>query len=210
MKQIMRTRVKICGFTRAEDAVEAAYLGADAIGLVFYSKSPRAVTAEQAKPIIDSLPAFVSVVGLFVDAEADYVKTVLSQVHLDVLQFHGDECPEACRVYGKPYIKAVRMRAETDVAALEQAYADASGLLLDAFHPGIQGGSGIRFDWDLIPRQRRLPLILAGGLGVDNARSAIEQVQPYALDVSSGVEAGKGIKDAAKMAAFIRTTYPST
>jgi len=202
----MRTRVKICGFTRVDDALEAARLGVDAIGLVFFAASPRNVSVAHAVNISKSLPAFVSVVGLFVDAEPEWIREVLSIVNIDCLQFHGNETPEQCRIYGKPYIKAVRMQADTDLAAIQTQYADAAGLLLDAYHPGVMGGTGSRFDWDMIPDQCRLPIILAGGLSPDNAALAVQQVRPYALDVSSGVEAGKGIKDAAKMAAFIRKT----
>ena len=206
----MRTRVKICGFTRAEDAVIAAGLGVDAIGLVFYPPSPRNVTIEQAVAITQALPAFVSVVGLFVDAEPEFIKNVLSLVSIDCLQFHGDESPEACRFYGKPFIKAIRMKADTNLSELAKQYADAAGLLLDAYHPGIQGGTGNAFDWELIKNQGKLPIILAGGLSPDNAELAVQQVRPYALDVSSGVEAEKGIKDATKMAEFIKKTNLAT
>jgi phosphoribosylanthranilate isomerase len=206
----MRTRVKICGFTRAEDAVIAAGLGVDAIGLVFYPPSPRNVAIEQAVAITQALPAFVSVVGLFVDAEPEFIKNVLSQVSIDCLQFHGEESPEACRLYGKPFIKAIRMKADTNLSELAKQYADAAGLLLDAYHPGIQGGTGNVFDWELIKNQGKLPIILAGGLSLDNAELAVQQVRPYALDVSSGVEAEKGIKDAAKMAEFIKKTNLAT
>jgi phosphoribosylanthranilate isomerase len=206
----MRTRVKICGFTRAEDAVIAAGLGVDAIGLVFYPPSPRNVAIEQAVAITQALPAFVSVVGLFVDAEPKFIKNVLSQVSIDCLQFHGEESPEACRLYGKPFIKAIRMKADTNLSELAKQYADAAGLLLDAYHPGIQGGTGNAFDWELIKNQGKLPIILAGGLSPDNAELAVKQVRPYALDVSSGVEAEKGIKDATKMAEFIKKTNLAT
>lgn len=206
----MRTRVKICGFTRAEDAVIAAGLGVDAIGLVFYPPSPRNVAIEQAVAITQALPAFVSVVGLFVDAEPEFIKNVLSQVSIDCLQFHGEESPEACRLYGKPFIKAIRMKADTNLSELAKQYADAAGLLLDAYHPGIQGGTGNAFDWELIKNQGKLPIILAGGLSPDNAELAVQQVRPYALDVSSGVEAEKGIKDATKMAEFIKKTNLAT
>jgi phosphoribosylanthranilate isomerase len=206
----MRTRVKICGFTRAEDAVIAAGLGVDAIGLVFYPPSPRNVAIEQAVAITQALPAFVSVVGLFVDAEPEFIKNVLSQVSIDCLQFHGEESPEACRLYGKPFIKAIRMKADTNLSELAKQYADAAGLLLDAYHPGIQGGTGNVFDWELIKNQGKLPIILAGGLSPDNAELAVQQVRPYALDVSSGVEAEKGIKDATKMAEFIKKTNLAT
>jgi phosphoribosylanthranilate isomerase len=203
----MRTRVKICGFTRAEDAVTAAYLGADAIGLVFYAQSPRNVEIAEAQAIVKALPAFTSVVALFVNERSQRIHEVLRQVPIDLLQFHGEEAPEACRLYGKPYIKAVRMQPETDVAALAEDYADAAGLLLDAYHPGVQGGSGSRFDWSLIPSHCTLPVILAGGLEARNVKQAMQQVKPYALDVSSGVESGKGIKDAGKMAALLTEVY---
>ena len=200
----MRTRVKICGFTRIEDAVSAARLGVDAIGLVFYPPSPRNVDIEQAVKIVNALPAFVSVVALFVDALEIQIREVLDRVSIDCLQFHGDEPPEACRLYNKRYIKAVRMRDGIDISSLALHYSDAAGLLLDAYHPGAKGGTGSRFDWALIPGQCALPIVLAGGLDQNNARQAVQTVRPYALDVSSGVETGKGIKDALKMAAFIR------
>ncbi len=204
----MRTRVKICGFTRVEDAVSAATLGADAIGLVFYEGSPRFVELQQARRIVAALPAFVGVTGLFVNAEPAYVEQVLREVALDCLQFHGDESPEDCRRYGKPYIKAIRMRPELNYPEIEQSYQDARGLLLDAYVPdGARGGTGGGFDWSLVPRLRTLPVILAGGLRADNAAAAIAAVHPHALDVSSGVEAAKGIKDPAKMAEFLSKTY---
>jgi len=203
----MRTRVKICGFTRKEDAVYAAHLGVDAIGLVFYPPSPRHVDIETAAVIANALPAFVTVTALFVDAEASFIQEILRRVQrIDCLQFHGNEAVEACRMYDKPYIKAIRMQSATNVAALAQNYADASGLLLDAYHPQLQGGTGDGFDWELIPKDCNLPIILAGGLTPENAVTAIKTVNPYALDVSSGVESKKGIKDAEKMAAFIKNT----
>jgi len=202
----MRTRVKICGFTRIDDAVSAAGMGVDAIGLVFYPASPRHVDLERAAAISRSLPAFVSVVALFVDAEASLIQQVLNSVRVDCLQFHGNEPADVCRAYNKPYIKAIQMQPHTKVAELEKQYHDACGLLLDAYHPGLQGGTGNGFDWDLIPGNCRLPIILAGGLTADNAGQAIRTVKPYALDVSSGVETAKGIKDAEKMAAFIKIT----
>jgi phosphoribosylanthranilate isomerase len=158
----MRTRVKICGFTRVEDALAAARLGVDAIGLVFYSQSPRNVSIARAAAITRALPAFVSVVGLFVDAEPDWVRDVLAEVNIDCLQFHGDESPEDCRLYAKPYIKAIRMQPGVDLEDIQTQYADAAGLLLDAYHPGVQGGSGSGFDWELITGKLSLPLILAG------------------------------------------------
>ena len=200
----MRTRVKICGFTRVEDAVYAAHLGVDAIGLVFYPPSPRHVEIEQAIKIVNALPAFTSVVALFVDEQEARIREVLARVSIDCLQFHGDEPAEACRIYGKRYIKAVRMQDGIDIGALALHYHDAAGLLLDAYHPGAKGGTGSQFDWELIPRQCTLPVILAGGLDETNAKQAVQTVRPYALDVSSGVEAEKGVKDSLKMAAFIK------
>lgn len=203
----MRTRIKICGFTRVEEAVFAARLGADAIGLVFYPPSPRNVQIYQANEIVKALPAFTSVVALFVDEQESVIRKVLEQVPIDCLQFHGDESPEACRVYGKRYLKAVRMQEGLDVAELAKQYHDADGLLLDAYHPGIKGGTGNRFDWSLIPKWCDLPMILAGGLDATNAMVAIEKVRPYALDVSSGVETAKGIKDKEKIAAFMSAVH---
>jgi phosphoribosylanthranilate isomerase len=200
----MRTRVKICGFTRVDEAVYAARLGVDAIGLVFYPPSPRHVEIEQAVQIVQALPAFTSVVALFVDEQEDRIREVLAQVAIDCIQFHGDEPAKVCRIYGKRYIKAVSMQDGIDIPALALAYHDAAGLLLDAYHPDAKGGTGSQFDWDLIPKHCALPIILAGGLDASNAKQAVHTVRPYALDVSSGVEVKKGIKDALKMAAFIK------
>jgi phosphoribosylanthranilate isomerase len=199
----MRTRIKICGITRVEDALSAARLGADAIGLVFYPASPRAVDVRQARAIVAALPPFVSVVGLFVDAGRDAVEQVVSRVGVDLLQFHGNETAADCEGFGKPYLKAVRMRDGLDPVEAAQRYPDAAGLLLDSYVPGTPGGTGRTFDWSAIPADLPLPLVLAGGLTVDNVASAVTQVQPFAVDVSGGVEAAKGIKDAKKMAAFI-------
>lgn len=199
-----RTRVKICGITRPEDGVAAARAGADAIGLVFYAASPRVVTIAQAQAVVRALPPFVTVVGLFVNAPRAEIAAVLSAVHLDVLQFHGDEAPEDCAAHGRPYCKALRMRAELDVVSEARRYHAAQALLLDAYHPSIAGGTGETFDWTRIPPSLPLPVILAGGLTPDNVAQAIRQVRPYAVDVSGGVEVSKGIKDAAKIVAFIR------
>lgn len=199
----MRTRVKICGFTRAEDVICAARMGVDAIGLVFYPPSPRNVDINQAIEIVSALPAFVSVVALFVDEQEARIQEILQSVPIDCLQFHGDESPETCRKYGKRYMKAVRVRQNTDISELARQYSDAAALLLDAWHPEAKGGTGFRFDWNLVPRNFTLPIVLAGGLAPGNARTAIATVRPYALDVSSGVEAEKGVKDADKMAAFL-------
>ena len=197
------TRVKICGITRVEDALNAANSGADAIGLVFYERSPRHVSVAQAAQLAAALPPFVTVVGLFVDADVAFVREVLSGVPLDVLQFHGDESPEFCAQFAKPYLKAIRVKAGVDLLQCAARFSTAKGLLLDAHVEGIPGGTGATFDWTLIPKQLPLPVILSGGLDAKNVAAAIKQVQPYAVDVSSGVEAGKGIKDAAKVAAFI-------
>jgi phosphoribosylanthranilate isomerase len=200
----MRTRVKICGITRSEDGSEAARLGADAIGLVFYAPSPRAVTVAQAQAVCAALPPFVSVVGLFVDAPAAEVLEVLQAVPLDVLQFHGDEAPAYCAAFGRPYLKALRMRDGLNVAAEAQRYADAQGLLLDTYVPGAAGGTGQSFDWQRVPQALNKPIILAGGLTPDNVAEAIRVSRPYGVDVSGGVEQAKGIKSAAQMAAFMR------
>lgn len=199
----MVTRVKICGITRPEDARHAARCGADAIGLVFYPPSPRSVTLEQARQIVAALPPFVSTVGLFVDASRDEVQQVLSQVALDLLQFHGDEAPQDCEGHGRPYLKAIRMRQVTDVLAEAQRYRNAKGLLLDSYTPGVPGGTGQSFDWSRIPERLDRAVILAGGLNPDNVAAAILQTRPYAVDVSGGVERAKGIKDPEKIRAFI-------
>ena len=199
----MRTRVKICGITRQQDALDAVRLGADAIGLVFYPPSPRAVTAEQAAEIVRLLPPFVTVVALFVDALRDEIATVLNQVRIDLIQFHGSETPDDCRGHGRPWVKAVRMREDTDLHAIKREYAGASALLLDAYQPGKPGGTGAVFDWRAIPAELASEIVLAGGLSAENIETAIQQVKPYAVDVSGGVEQQKGIKDANKIAAFM-------
>ncbi|MBI4006576.1 MAG: phosphoribosylanthranilate isomerase [Gammaproteobacteria bacterium] len=199
-----RVRIKICGITRPEDAVAAAHLGADAIGLVFYADSPRAVTIDIARKITSVLPPFVSKVGLFVNASPEEINKILENVTLDFLQFHGDENPEQCRYYSKPYIKAVRMQNAVDLNKITDCYSDAIALLLDTYVEGIRGGTGETFDWTRIPADLGKPVILAGGLTAGNVAHAIRQVSPYAVDVSGGVESNKGIKDAGKMAEFIR------
>lgn len=197
-------RSKICGITRVEDALAAAAAGADAIGLVFYAKSPRAVSVEQARQIIAALPPFVTTVGLFVDAGRDELRQILAQVPLDLLQFHGDESAEQCEGHGRPYIKALRVRGGDDVAAQVARYPGAVGVLLDTFVEGVPGGTGLAFDWSLVPAGLAKPVILAGGLTPENVAAAIARVRPYAVDVSGGVESAKGIKDADKVRAFIR------
>ena len=197
-------RVKICGITRVEDALAAAAAGADAIGLVFYAKSPRAVDIEQAREILAVLPPFVTSVGLFVDAERSELERILASVPLDLLQFHGDESVQQCEAFGRPYIKALRVKAGDDIAAQVARYPSAQGILLDAYVEGVPGGTGEAFDWSLIPQALSKPLILAGGLRPDNVAEAVSRVRPYAVDVSGGVEASKGVKDVEKVGAFIR------
>jgi len=200
--QPLRTRIKICGITRAEDGAAAAAAGADAIGLVFYAASPRAISVAQATALVAALPPLVTRVGLFVNPDPVWVREVLAAVALDLLQFHGDESAELCRAFGRPYLKALRMRPDCDIGAQMQAYGDASGILLDTWHPAAYGGTGESFDWQRIPNQRPRPLLLAGGLDPDNVAAAVSAVRPYAVDVSSGVEQRPGIKDAARIDAF--------
>jgi phosphoribosylanthranilate isomerase len=197
------TRIKICGITREQDLRAVASSGADAIGLVFYEKSPRHVSLKQAAELARAVPPFVTVVGLFVNPTVEYVREVLAKVPLDVLQFHGEEAPEFCAQFAKPYLKAVRVKAGVDLLQYAARYAGAQGLLLDAYVEGMQGGTGAVFEWSLIPEKLRSRIVLSGGLDVGNVGAAIMVVHPYAVDVSSGVEASKGIKDAAKVAAFI-------
>jgi len=200
----MATAVKICGITRVEDALVAAKSGAHAIGLIFYTGSPRLVSRKVAREVVDALPAFVTSVALFVDARQSEIEGVIADVKPELLQFHGNEAPEFCASFGLPYIKAAKVRAGLDLLQYARRYRSAKGLLLDAAVDGSHGGTGSTFDWALIPDQLPLPVILAGGLQQDNVADAIRRVRPWAVDVSSGVEAAKGIKDAAKIAAFIR------
>ncbi len=197
-------RSKICGITRIEDALAAAEAGADAIGFVFYAKSPRAVAVRQARAIIAELPPFVTTVGLFVNASRCELNEILEVVPLDLLQFHGDETPQDCEGYHRPWIKALRVRPGDDLEAACQLYAGARGILLDTYVAGVPGGTGEAFDWSLVPAHLSKPIILAGGLSADNVGQAIAQVRPYAVDVSGGVEQAKGIKDAAKIEAFMQ------
>ncbi|MBF8747990.1 phosphoribosylanthranilate isomerase [Pseudomonas putida] len=197
-------RSKICGITRIEDALAAADAGADAIGFVFYAKSPRAVDVRQARAIIAELPPFVTTVGLFVNASRCELNEILEVVPLDLLQFHGDETPADCEGFHRPWIKALRVRPGDDLEAACQLYGGAQGVLLDTYVAGVPGGTGEAFDWSLVPAGLSKPVILAGGLSAGNVGQAIAQVRPYAVDVSGGVEQSKGIKDAAKIDAFIR------
>ena len=200
----MATAIKICGITRVEDALVAAHAGAQAIGLIFYAGSPRQVSHHIARRVVGALPPFVTPVALFVDAMPAEVERVIGEVKPQLLQFHGDETPEFCESFRMPYIKAAKVRPGVDLLQYARRYRSAKGLLLDAFVDGRHGGTGSTFDWTLIPDQLSLPLILAGGLHQDNVADAIRRIRPWAVDVSSGVEAATGIKDAAKVAAFIK------
>ncbi|KAA1175121.1 phosphoribosylanthranilate isomerase [Marinobacter salinexigens] len=203
----MNTRIKICGLTRAEDVDAAVAAGADAIGLVFYDPSPRSVTIKQAVALAQRVPAFVSLVGLFVNPDREFVDAVLQQVPLDLLQFHGDETPDYCNSFGRRWIKAIRVR---EAGQIEKAFSDyqrGAGLLVDAWDPDRYGGTGHSFNWQLIPEERSMPLILAGGLTSDNVSGAVQQVRPWAVDVSGGVESSKGIKDIKKISDFIKEVH---
>ena len=197
-----RTRIKICGITREQDLDDAVALGVDALGFVFYPPSPRCLTVERAAMLAARVPAFVTAVGLFVNPDPGYVTGILGKVPLDLLQFHGEETPDACAAFGKPYVKAARMAPGIDLLEFAARYSRAKAMLLDA-HVEAYGGVGQGFDWNLIPARVPLPIILSGGLNPANIERAIRQVRPWAVDVSSGVESAKGIKDRTKMAEFI-------
>ena len=200
----MVTRVKICGITRGQDAIVAASLGAHAVGLMFYKDSPRFVSVDKARKVIEELPPFVTRVGVFVNPEEQEVNAVLRTMRLDLLQFHGDESPQFCVRFGMPYIKAIRVTKDMDLLQYASRYRDAEALLLDTHSESSYGGTGEAFDWNLIPGNMPVPIILSGGLNAENVARAIRQLQPWAVDVSSGVESAKGIKDAAKIAAFMQ------
>ena len=199
----MRTRVKICGITNYEDAKCAIDNGVDALGLVFHSASPRFVTATQAKKIIHNLSPFTNIVALFVDANSKQVYSYLEALSIDILQFHGNESVDYCEQFGKRYLKVIKMRKNVDLISVTNIYVSASALLLDSYKPGIPGGTGQTFDWSLIKKINK-PIILAGGLNIDNVAMAIEQVQPYAVDISGGIERFKGIKDHQKIRYFMK------
>jgi len=197
------TRIKICGITTPEDARAAVSCGADAIGLVFYAKSPRAVSPERAAEIAVAVPPFVSVVALFVDEPAEEIKRILSQVPIDLLQFHGDEAPGFCQQFDRPWIKALRVKPGVDIRAACEVYRGARGLLLDSWQEGVPGGTGKVFDWQLVAQALPLPLVLAGGLNAANVAAAITELRPAAVDVSGGVESAPGQKDTGKIRQFI-------
>ena len=197
------TAAKICGITRSEDALTAARCGAHAVGFVFYRPSPRYIDPDEAASIVGALPPFVTPVGLFVDAQADEVRAIVARSHVRLLQFHGSETPEFCHQFATPYMKAVRIRPEVDLLQYARQFEGAKALLLDAYQEGLHGGTGAVFDWDLIPPALPLPIVLSGGLTPANVIEAIRRVKPCAVDVSSGVESARGIKDARKIEAFM-------
>lgn len=200
----MSVRVKVCGITRIEDARVAVRLGVDAIGFVFWPHSSRFIDPNSVGQICAEIPPFVCTVGVYVDPDANWVEETARAAHLNLLQFHGDEPPEFCAQFSLPYIKAIRVRPKTDLLQYAQHYAGARGLLLDTYAENMPGGTGHAFDWQLVPKQFPLPVILSGGLNPDNVTEAIKQTQPWAVDVSSGVEAAKGIKDEKKIFAFMQ------
>ena len=198
----MRTRVKICGLTRVEDAQAAARAGADAIGMVFYPPSPRFLELERARSLVNAVPPFVSTVALFVNPPAELVRAVLERVRPSMLQFHGEEKPEFCAQFGVPYVKACRVGPGVDLLKYLHPFAGAAAWLLDS-HVEEYGGVGESFDWSVIPAELNRPLVLSGGLTRENVREAVRRVHPWAVDVSSGVESAKGVKDAVRIAEFI-------
>ncbi len=200
----MSARVKVCGITRREDAEAAVQCGADAIGFVFWPHSARYIDADSARRIVEVIPPFVCTVGVYVDPDAVWVEQTARAAKLNLLQFHGDESPEFCNQFSQPYIKAIRVKPDTDLLQYAARYRTAKGLLLDTYAANMPGGTGHVFDWQLIPQQLPLPLILSGGLNPDNVTDAIKQTKPWAVDVSSGVEASKGIKDKKKIIAFMQ------
>jgi phosphoribosylanthranilate isomerase len=199
----MVPRIKICGIRDVGTARSVAAMGVDALGLVFHAPSPRNVSMNVAHEIVAALPPFVVSVGLFADAEHGAVEGVLRTLPLDLLQFHGDETPEYCRSFGRPYIKAVRVKPGVDLVEYADRFGDARGLLCDAYSPAAFGGTGERFDWSLLPAQLPLPLVLSGGLNDQNVADAVRQTRPWAVDVSSGVERTRGVKDMALVRQFV-------
>ena len=206
----MRTRTKICGIIRLEDAKASILAGCDALGFVFYKESPRYIALDAFKVIARELPPFVTKVGLFVNADPAEIEEAIRSGLVNVLQFHGDETPDFCRQFKFPYIKAVAVSSSVDLLQYAKDFYDAEALLLDASHEHLKGGTGQTFDWNLIPHSLSKPIVLAGGLNVDNVKEAINQVKPYAVDISGGVEDSKGIKNSLKIQAFIKETQDAT
>jgi len=202
----LRTRTKICGITRLEDAKASILAGCDALGFVFYKESPRYIALYAFKVIVKELPPFVTKTGLFVNADPAEIEEAIQSGFVNVLQFHGDETPDFCRQFNFPYIKAVAVSSSVDLIQYAKDFHDAEALLLDAYHEHLKGGTGQTFDWNLIPQSLSKPIVLAGGLTVDNVKEAIKKVKPYAVDVSGGVEESKGIKNSLKIQAFIKET----
>jgi len=202
----LRTRIKICGITRLEDAKASVRAGCDALGFVFYKESPRYIALDAFKVIVKELPPFVTKAGLFVNADPAEIEEAIQSGLVNVLQFHGDETPDFCRQFNFPYIKAVAVSSSVDLIQYAKDFHDAEALLLDAYHEHLKGGTGQTFDLNLIPQSLSKPIVLAGGLTVDNVKEAIKKVKPYAVDVSGGVEESKGIKNSLKIQAFIKET----
>lgn len=205
----MSPKIKICGIQNQADAVFCEQIGVDAIGLVFYAPSPRSVSIDQAKHIVNNLPPFLTVVALFVDPEVSWVKQVLSEIRIDCLQFHGEENNDFCQQFGRKWFKAIKVRPEIDLTETVAEYPDASAILVDTFDAKLAGGTGTKFDWNLLPELIEKPLILAGGLTPDNVQGAIKQVQPWAVDVSGGVESAKGQKNQELIRHFVSQTKRS-
>jgi len=206
----LRTRTKICGITRLEDAKASILAGCDALGFVFYKESPRYIALDAFKVIVKELPPFVTKTGLFVNADPAEIEEAIQSGFVNVLQFHGDETADFCRQFNFPYIKAVAVSSSVDLIQYAKDFHDAEALLLDAYHEHLKGGTGQTFDWNLIPQSLSKPIVLAGGLTVDNVKEAIKKVKPYAVDVSGGVEESKGIKNSLKIQAFIKETQDAT
>ena len=199
----IRTRIKMCGMTRSEDVAQAIDLGVNALGFIFYSGSKRYLSLAQAKKILREIPPFVTRVAVLVNPAIDLVNQLLLELSVDCLQFHGEECPEFCRQFNVPYIKAIPAVSMEQIEQQTNRYSEASGILIDTPAPGIYGGTGQTFDWSMLPESRTKPLILSGGLNAENVKKAVTSVQPYAVDVCSGIESQPGIKDPMKMKEFV-------
>lgn len=201
---VSRTRIKMCGMTRTVDIMHAVSLGVDAIGVIFYPESPRHVEIDKAKLLLKNVPAFIDVVAVCVNPEIAFVQQIITELPIQLLQFHGDETPEFCEQFNKPYIKAIPARSKESIVKAVEQYCGASAILLDTPSMVQRGGTGETFDWEIVPRSCAKPLIIAGGLTIENVNDVITVCSPYAVDVCSGVECSAGIKDHAKMHQFIR------